>query len=467
MTKALNMGIAIIACIPFFTPGCRHSWHASRKEKKKAHPRLSITAIYPTRSRVDGGGNAVIKGSGFRKKAKVFFGEAESKKVERKSTARLIVRIPASRKRGTVPITVVNPDGNKAVLENVFEYYPFPPPEIKGVSPKEGNFRTRVRITVTGSNFRKGIRAFLGKKEMKDVRLVSSTTIGFQVVNLPVGKYDIKVVNEDGAFAILKNGYTSKVMRDTPIARVRFGAPSTVYDSSLEKENAVEGFLAYPAKEAVPGLFRYIDPDPRTFRQRIYVNAKKDTNGWKRAVSLLGDSLPELKSFGFGMGQNPPVIPRNAGIVVEFRMNHVIGDDFWEKHPGAVLTYIIKGDPTKNPRGALVRVPSIVKGTRNKVVVIPCPKDSRFGLPPSNPGSALPNFRIAFPLEGNDTIPTLKPDGNILLSGYDHLGRKAVVRDFRTARENESNPFMAYSILRKVWPPRIRALIPLNILSID
>ncbi len=429
-------------------------------------PRLRVEAVSPTSSRVDGGGEALLTGAGFQEEAKVWFGKTPSPKVTRVSTAEIRALIPPASTPGVVDIVVENPDGAKAALKGVFQYLPFPAPRITSVVPPKGNFRQKVQVQVQGSGFRKGIRLFFGTLEIQGAVLASSTSLKAQLPPLPVGKYDVKVLNPDNQGFILPGGYESVVTRDTSIARAEYGEAADIYDQTLDPALAERDVLVKPGLQEIPGGWRRLEPDPLTGKTRIQVLAPKASAAWNQALASLQKDLPALPLFGWGGKGTAPVLPRDAAIRILFKQDLALPPDFWEKHPGAVELLAIQGDPRNQPSTSLKPLPFRLAGGPDRLLLFPRTAKSPLGLPPAPASSSLATARIAFPLEGPDTIPTLASQGGNL-EGKDQAGRKTTFLDFRAGRDGEGGPFMAGGLLKKARPPRIRALVPVKILSAD
>ena len=428
--------------------------------------RLKIEAVSPTSSRVDGGGTAVIRGAGFQEKVRVWFGEVPSQEVERISTAEIHALIPPAPTPGVVDLFVENPGGSRAVLKGIFEYYPFPAPRITALVPSRGNFRRPLSLQVQGSHFRKGIRLFLGDREIPGVDLVSSTLLKARIPPLPLGKYDVKVVNPDKQAFLLPGGYESAVFRDTKIQRIEYGLGADIFDQSLDPAKALKDVLVRPGLKETPGAWRWLPPDPFSGKERIQVLAQAGSKPWKDTTTLLQSDLPVLPPFAWGSKGTAPVLPRNAALRVLFDNDLALPPGFWEKHPAAVELLAIQGDPRSNPASALRPLPCRIAGGSDRVAIFPCTGDTPLGLPAAPKGSGLPNVRIAFPLEGPNTLPTLASKGGIF-QGKDQAGRLTTFLDLRSGREGESGKTMAGGLLLKTRPPRIRALIPVKILSVD
>ena len=138
--KRLHFCAALLGSAALLLPSCGGGGGGGGSSSPGAGigPPLRVEAVAPTSSRVDGGGQAVLRGAGFQEKVEVWFGKVPSPKVERLTTAEIHALIPPAAAPGVVDILVENPDGSKAALKGIFEYLPFPPPRITAVVPPSG-----------------------------------------------------------------------------------------------------------------------------------------------------------------------------------------------------------------------------------------------------------------------------------------------------------------------------------------
>ena len=90
------------------------------------------------------------------------------------------------------------------------------PPVIISVEPSAGYTEGGIDVTINGMNFVNGLKVFFGDKEADVKTLLSG--IAIVVVNPPYkeGKVDIKVINPDGLYGVLKAGFEYK-KKETPI----------------------------------------------------------------------------------------------------------------------------------------------------------------------------------------------------------------------------------------------------------
>src|ERR1700732_683684 len=85
-------------------------------------PRVRIFRISPIGGALAGGIEVTLSGSTFQPGAEVFFGSSQSPSVtvDSATTARAV--LPAATQTGTVPVSIVNPDGTTATLTSGFTY---------------------------------------------------------------------------------------------------------------------------------------------------------------------------------------------------------------------------------------------------------------------------------------------------------------------------------------------------------
>jgi hypothetical protein len=162
-----------------------------------------------------------ITGLDFRVNAKVYFGAVEAPVVEYKDYKTLRALAPAQ-EAGTVDVTVVNEDFGTGTLKGGFTYRSSAP-EILSVNPNSGSRAGGDKITIFGREF---VVEYLGgslsvapavyfeQGELSveaEVRTGSTTEELFIVTppapNGVIGFYDVRVVNHDGAKAVLKDGF--------------------------------------------------------------------------------------------------------------------------------------------------------------------------------------------------------------------------------------------------------------------
>ena len=167
---------------------------------------ISIDSIDPNKGTIHGGTPIIIKGDGFIQGAKVFIGGAETKETvvidEQTIKARTGPNTP-----GIKNITVQNPDGSSATLEDAFEYrIPTTNPKITFLDPNKGPIYGGIEVAIFGEGFEPGARVFIDRNEA-DVVFVISGQIKIILPEGTPGLKDVIVINPDTGLAHKEEGF--------------------------------------------------------------------------------------------------------------------------------------------------------------------------------------------------------------------------------------------------------------------
>ncbi|MFO7152183.1 MAG: IPT/TIG domain-containing protein, partial [Bacillota bacterium] len=278
-----------------------------------------ITDVDPKFGAISGGTIVRIQGQKFVKGAKVYFGGVQAPQVTVDDTGTLAVAItpeyiPGSADepvngRYPVKVVLVNPDGGLAVYSGLFEYtVPESKPRITGIAPSKGPSAGGTLVTIEGVDFRPGLRVFFGLTEAAVEKLEDDQgrtpdeegfTSGVKVtVTAPAGtpgKVDVRVVNPDGAVALLKNGYeylnvTGQILLesiDPTEGAVSGGTPFMIKGSGFV--NPVKVYFG--GVEAVGAV--------AVNSETITGRTPKNTPGKKDVVVLNGNGLSAALRDGF------------------------------------------------------------------------------------------------------------------------------------------------------------------------
>lgn len=132
-------------------------------------PPVRITSIAPIAGNLAGGSDVTIDGFGFQPGAELFFGTTAATDVQVQSSTQVMAKAPAGTQTGTVPISIVNPDGSTAQLANGFTYFTGDPSnlaEVLGVEPPNIIEDSDTQVTIRGRNLiaahENGLVAFRG-----------------------------------------------------------------------------------------------------------------------------------------------------------------------------------------------------------------------------------------------------------------------------------------------------------------
>lgn len=196
---------------------------------REATTEVNITAIAPNSGSTEGGTYVTIRGIDFRSGAEVYFGSAKATDV----TVTLEDPVTKSYKIscytpagdiGYVDVAVINPDNSFgiAIVKNGFNYRsPDSDPVITSVTPGSGPIVGGTRITVSGSDFRAGLKLYVDGIEATNIVRVDDQTITAVAPAHAAGKTVVSVVNYDGgSFAFgddgLEPGFTYAVPGSSP-----------------------------------------------------------------------------------------------------------------------------------------------------------------------------------------------------------------------------------------------------------
>jgi pyrrolidone-carboxylate peptidase len=142
---------------------------------------LQIDQTSPVAAGMVSGTIVTIDGSGFAKNIVVFFGNQPSVSVDFESDTRIHAIAPDTKEVGTVPITVVNPDGEQVTKDGAFTYFAAIDDnrtQIFGVSPLTVVEETETEITLHGRHliaaYNDGVLALRGPSRMQ-IKIASVT----------------------------------------------------------------------------------------------------------------------------------------------------------------------------------------------------------------------------------------------------------------------------------------------------
>ncbi|PKN55038.1 MAG: hypothetical protein CVU56_23360 [Deltaproteobacteria bacterium HGW-Deltaproteobacteria-14] len=164
----------------------------------------TISAIVPGSGPLAGGTPVQIIGQNFDPDVLVLFNQQTMPSRVFVSTSEIRITTPPAGATGSVPITVLNPDGLGATVPIGFTYAnpQSPPPEITSVVPATGREAGGTQITITGKYFDAGGTWSLGGKPLENIATVTSSLVTARTPpNIP-GKVGLTYVGPDGQVAI-------------------------------------------------------------------------------------------------------------------------------------------------------------------------------------------------------------------------------------------------------------------------
>lgn len=171
-------------------------------------PRIipAITSVSPASGSTEGGNLVYIDGANFKSGVQVYFGTTPGTGVFLYDSTRLRVNAPAGA-AGVVDITVKNSDGESATLSGAYTYV-IPQPTVASITPNTGLTAGGYTVTISGTNFRSGVKVYFGTQESSSVFYSSSASIRAQVPAASAGTVDVRIVNPDGTYVVSPAGFT-------------------------------------------------------------------------------------------------------------------------------------------------------------------------------------------------------------------------------------------------------------------
>ena len=193
----------------------------------------TITSVSPSTGKASGGTSITITGSDFLTGATVNVGTNPCSNVVVNPTS-ITCTTPAGTS-GAVGVTVSNTDGQSVTLSSRFIY--LNAPTITSVTPSTGKASGGTSITITGSDFLKGVTVNVGANPCSNV-VVNPISITCTAPRGAVGVTDITVTNTDKQSATLASGFTYQnaptIISISPsIGKASGGTPITITGSDF------------------------------------------------------------------------------------------------------------------------------------------------------------------------------------------------------------------------------------------
>lgn len=169
----------------------------------------SVTSVSPNTGPTTGSTVIAITGSNFVTGATVRIGGTLATNVV-VANANTITALTPAGTAGAQNVTVTNPGGLFAVLNNGFTYTTIsgPTPSLSAVSPSSGPFAGGTPITLTGSNFVSGATVRIGGTLAIGTAFVNTTTLTATTPAGTVGSQSVQIVNPGGGSVTLPSAFT-------------------------------------------------------------------------------------------------------------------------------------------------------------------------------------------------------------------------------------------------------------------
>ena len=182
-------------------------------------PPPEIEEVSPTFIPLSGGGDIQIKGSGFQQTPTVQIGGVSAPQVVFLSPYELNIRTPQVFAIGPQDVSVINPDGQRAMLSDGVTI--LAPPKIRYIEPTSGGLGGDTKIMIVGeptvevqgrsypTRFVEGVDVLIGGVEVFPVTVTveSDHIIMLRTPPNTPGAKDVTIINPDGQKDTLKNAF--------------------------------------------------------------------------------------------------------------------------------------------------------------------------------------------------------------------------------------------------------------------
>jgi hypothetical protein len=174
-----------------------------------------IMDIAPTSGPAAGGTPVSVWGMNFDAGASVFFGDSPAELVNVVDDTLLIVTSPVS-DPGLTSLTVENPDGQQAVLPDVFEYLPdgSPIPVLDSIEPAAGPETGGTIVTLMGANLGEPGAILLGNTPVTDYVSIADAAVAFVAPAGEPGLVDVTFVSAEGQSAAMEAAFEFIAMEE-------------------------------------------------------------------------------------------------------------------------------------------------------------------------------------------------------------------------------------------------------------
>lgn len=202
-----------------------------------------------------------------------------------------------------LPVLMANKCGKKPDDDNVdTDTSKLPSPSVKlqvaGIDPAFASANHEFRADVFGNDFQEGARVNLSGSAVT-TEFQDDATLGVRIPSLPVGSYDVTVVNPDGGKATLRKGLTlteSMGMSCSPVT-VRFDFDSAVLapDTRSTLESAASCLKESRSEVRVEG-----HTDERGTTEYNIALGQRRAESVQRYLAGLGVSSARMRSVSYG-----------------------------------------------------------------------------------------------------------------------------------------------------------------------
>ena len=168
-------------------------------------PAPNVVSVSPVGGTTLGGTPITITGTGFQTGAAVNINVSSCNNVVVVSSTSITCDTPAGAS-STRDITVTNTDNQTHTLSSAYTYSA--PPTVTGAAPDNGSTGGGSSITITGTNFVSGVRAYINNVECTPLTFNNTASVTCTTPAGSAGLQDIKIVNPDTQEATGTNAFT-------------------------------------------------------------------------------------------------------------------------------------------------------------------------------------------------------------------------------------------------------------------
>ncbi|WP_194539912.1 IPT/TIG domain-containing protein [Paenibacillus sp. JZ16] len=170
-----------------------------------------ITKLTPNHMVLDSAELVLLDGNNLQYGVKAFIADKEVT-VSYLSDKQIRFRVPIWSNPETVSVRLVNPDGQSITLAEgiTFEPKPMKPaPIVTSITPNTGLKDSNMFVYVNGDNFVEGAKVSVDNSTPVLTSFLSSKQLRFRLpISSKTGPVDVKVINPDGQFIIITQGFT-------------------------------------------------------------------------------------------------------------------------------------------------------------------------------------------------------------------------------------------------------------------
>ena len=177
-------------------------------------PPPSVSGVFPAYGDADGGAPVSVIGAHFQAGAAVFFDGLPLEVTEAQGAGILKVVTPPHA-AGSVDVSVVNPDGQTATLEDAYTFF-VDPPFIAALVPDTGPVDGGTPVTIAGAGFAAGAKVYWDGVLIGGVIVTPPDAIQFATPPHVAGAVDVTVVNMDGLSVTAEDAFLYMEPEDVP-----------------------------------------------------------------------------------------------------------------------------------------------------------------------------------------------------------------------------------------------------------